>query len=197
VRLLDAVPLPQSTSQGGPVPPGTPSQTASPAQILADQMTNSPATGMVPTSSGDAGAHAVTAPQFMTPAAAARAQWLAARTAPPPMPQDQEGKWAGPGQNLADRLTVQGPAGVARSPVPIPSPGGPWAATTPNAGPPMGPYGPTIRPPFAPVPPVQVFPQPPQSGTSAVDAATLEYLRQQMQQNQNNSPDYGSYAGAY
>jgi hypothetical protein len=123
VRLLDAVP-PQTTSQGGPVPPPTPSQTVSPAQILADQVHNSPATGMVPTSSGDAGAPAVT-----------RGLMPLAR---PPI--------AVPNASFADRFQASQPA----------------------------------------------------QGQDAVNAALLEYLRQQaQQQQQNNSPDYGSYAGAY
>jgi hypothetical protein len=64
----------------------------------------------------------------------------------------------------------------------------------------MGPYGPTIRPPYTQVAPVQVFPQrpPAQSDTSAIDAATLEYLRQQAQMSQQGGDgNNGSYAGAY
>jgi hypothetical protein len=92
VRLLDAVP-PQTTSQGGPVPPPTPSQTASPAQILADQMTNSPAIGMVPTSSGDAGAPAVTrglSPLARPPMAVPNASSFADRFQASQPAQDQD-----------------------------------------------------------------------------------------------------------
>jgi hypothetical protein len=182
VRLLDAAPPPQSTSQGGPVPPPTPSQTLSPAQILADQAHNSPATGMAPTSSGDAGAHAVTGSQFMTPAAAARQQWL----------QDRARALLGPNAPLTNQALPieQGGRGMG-----LGSPAGgsygtdwiPQDLLRSGAG-----FNPAMPRPIAPAgPPMGGLawgapPPPPAAGgnADAMNAAMLEYLRQQAQMSQ-------------
>ena len=95
---------PQMTSQGGPVPPAGPSEPPTLQQIIADQGHRSTATGPVPTSSGDAGAPALTAPQFMTPAAAARQKFL----------QDRAQALSGPNAPLAPSPQPQPPPAQAQ-----------------------------------------------------------------------------------
>jgi hypothetical protein len=191
---LAGVTGPQTTAQGGPVPPDAPAERPTGREMAIDQLMRSPLTGMVPTSSGDAGAPAVTQAQFMTPAAAARQQFL----------QDRARALFGPNASIANAAQFQGrglapPAGGPYPDpnlMPLPRPGGGFNPAIPRF------IGPAGAPSGSVVPSYQgegEVPPPPnaQGSADAMNQAMIDYLRQQMQQQQNNSPDYGSYAGAY
>ena len=158
---------PQTTAQGGPVPPASPAQPPSPLQRVADKVA-----GPTPTSSGDAGAPAATFPfqsydrtePFPLPPNASIADQVAM--------QNAGRNWAAGGQagtGLLRALPMQG----QQSPYFIPNSGVPTGGV-PNF------YGGEQGPPPARI---NVFPQQqPPAGTSAVDAALLDYLRKQAQQ---------------